>query len=426
MRLVYKITLTFIFPLAVTLGLWGWLSYRTMEKKILADTDLILRSYSDDIILRFLSGKELPPRFNGVYNTYHIEEITAEETGSEARVEYLEAEAYLRSQEDFASSRIRRQTFRNNEGAWYRLTVSLPTFERDVLVEHVLWWTVVLFFVLMVAIIFIGMIVLGYNMKPLYRLLEWMEEYEPGKPSGSVPSDTDVIEFRRLASTVQLAVDRFEKQYEERKMFIGNVAHELQTPLAVCINRMEMLLDYPSLDEEMAEELVKVHRSLTSLSRMNKSLLMLARIENGQYSQLENIDMTEAIRESIALNEEIYSYKEIRTMVRQETADLYFRMDGQMAAVLVGNLVRNAFRYAPQGSLVEVVINDEGFSVINEGGSPLDKNHVFRRFYQPSGRKEGSTGLGLALASAICTHSGLGIGYEYADGFHRFSVNLKK
>ena len=59
MRLVYKITLTFVFPLAVTLGLWGWLSYRTMEKKILADTDLILRTYSDDIILRFLSGKEL-------------------------------------------------------------------------------------------------------------------------------------------------------------------------------------------------------------------------------------------------------------------------------------------------------------------------------------------------------------------------------
>ena len=65
MRLVYKITLTFAIPLVLTLALWGWLSYRTMEEKIHADTDLILKDYSDDIIIRKLSGKELPESFNG-------------------------------------------------------------------------------------------------------------------------------------------------------------------------------------------------------------------------------------------------------------------------------------------------------------------------------------------------------------------------
>ena len=72
MRLVYKMTLTFVLPLVLTLGLWGWLSYHTMENKIHADTDLILKDYSDNIIMRMLSGKELPERFNGAYNTYYI------------------------------------------------------------------------------------------------------------------------------------------------------------------------------------------------------------------------------------------------------------------------------------------------------------------------------------------------------------------
>ena len=69
MKLVYKIILNLLLPLTLALGAWGWLSYRTMERKIHADTDLILKDYSDGIITRYLSGEELPERFNGVYNT---------------------------------------------------------------------------------------------------------------------------------------------------------------------------------------------------------------------------------------------------------------------------------------------------------------------------------------------------------------------
>ena len=69
MKLVYKIILTLLVPLTLTIGIWGWFSFRTMSKKIHADTDLILRDYSNNIIMRLLSGKELPERFNGAYNT---------------------------------------------------------------------------------------------------------------------------------------------------------------------------------------------------------------------------------------------------------------------------------------------------------------------------------------------------------------------
>lgn len=98
MKLVYKILLSFIVPLVVTLGLWGWLSYSTMSRKIHADTDLILKDYTENIILRKLSGHEMPERFNGVYNTYYIHQVSAEYAAENPQAVYDEAESYLKSQ----------------------------------------------------------------------------------------------------------------------------------------------------------------------------------------------------------------------------------------------------------------------------------------------------------------------------------------
>ena len=424
MKLLYKITLTLLVPLSLTIGIWGWLSYRTMSKKIHADTDLILKSYSSDIIMRLLSGKELPERFNGAYNTYYIQSLTPEEAAESPAVEYGEAEAFLKSQEDFASSRIRSQIFQDNEGNFRKITVSLPTFEQDMLIEHVFWWTMLLFIVLLASVLAIGLVLLNYNMKPLYRLLDWIDRYEPGVQGSKVPSDTDIVEFRKLASAIEHAVTRFETQYEERKIFIGNASHELQTPLAVCSNRIEMMLEHPDMTEALAEEMIKVHRSLSGLIRLNKTLLLLSKIENGQFPQTADVDMNALAKESIELHQEIYDHKNIAAEIDGEDRFVH-RIDEQMASVLIGNLVKNAFLYTPSGGTINVTMSKTGFSISNTGNAPLDKDKVFRRFYQPSGRKEGATGLGLALAYSVCMNNGVDITYEFINDRHIFSIILK-
>jgi signal transduction histidine kinase len=424
MKLLYKITLTLLVPLSLTIGIWGWLSYRTMSKKIHADTDLILKSYSSDIIMRLLSGKELPERFNGAYNTYYIQSLTPEEAAESPAVEYGEAEAFLKSQEDFASSRIRSQIFQDNEGNFRKITVSLPTFEQDMLIEHVFWWTMLLFIVLLASVLAIGLVLLNYNMKPLYRLLDWIDRYEPGVQGSKVPSDTDIVEFRKLASAIEHAVTRFETQYEERKIFIGNASHELQTPLAVCSNRIEMMLEHPDMTEALAEEMIKVHRSLSGLIRLNKTLLLLSKIENGQFPQTADVDMNALAKESIELHQEIYDHKNIAAEIDGEDRFVH-RIDEQMASVLIGNLVKNAFLYTPSGGTINVTMWKTGFSISNTGNAPLDKDKVFRRFYQPSGRKEGATGLGLALAYSVCMNNGMDITYDFINDRHIFSIILR-
>ena len=412
-------------PLVITLALWGWLSYRTMSGRIHKDTDMILKDYSDQIVSRKLSGQEMPDRFNGAYNTYYIKEVTPEYAADNPSPYYGEAEAYIRSQEDFASSRIRRQVFSDNAGNYYEITVSLPVFEQETLVEHVLWWTGVLFFILLITLLVIGLIVIDYNLKPFKALMKWMDDYVPGHPSDTVPADTDVLEFRKLAETVRKAVARFENEYEERKIFIGNASHELQTPLAVCGNRLEMLLDRPDLNEEIAEEMVKLHRSLQHLIRLNKTLLLLSRIENDQFPPMDEVDMTSVLKDSLGLNEEIYAHKSINSSIDVQ-GTFVCRINEQMASMLVGNLVKNAFVHSAPGSEIKVSVSADGFAVRNHGDAPLDKSRVFHRFYLPGGRREGSTGLGLALAYSVCERSGLSLTYDFEENHHIFSVILKK
>ena len=102
-----------------------------------------------------------------------------------------------------------------------------------------------------------------------------------------------------------------------------------------------------------------------------------------------------------------------------------FSINEQMASVLVNNLVKNAFVHATYNGTVDIEINERGFTVRNSGDAPLDRSKIFTRFYQPGGRKEGSTGLGLALAYSVCERNGLALSYDFKENRHIFHVILK-
>ena len=86
-----------------------------------------------------------------------------------------------------------------------------------------------------------------------------------------------------MSVATQNAADRIEKQYELQNQFIGNASHELQTPLAVCSGKIEMMLDSDEeLSAQQAEDLMQVHRKLQGMIRLNKTLLLMTKIDNGQ------------------------------------------------------------------------------------------------------------------------------------------------
>ena len=116
---------------------------------------------------------------------------------------------------------------------------------------------------------------------------------------------------------------------------------------------------------------------------------------------------------------EVYQYREIITSVEEEGI-FYLTINETLAVVLLTNLLKNAFVHNMDGGHIRIVITPHSVMFCNTGAAqPLDARRIFERFYQGK-KKEGSTGLGLAIADTICKMQALRLCYEYKSGEHCF------
>ena len=99
--------------------------------------------------------------------------------------------------------------------------------------------------------------------------------------------------------------------FEQQKQFIGNASHEMQTPLAICRNRLEMLMEDENLSESQLEELMKTHQTLEHITKLNKSLLLLSKIENGQFTDTTQVEVNKLLRQYLEDYKEVYQYREM-------------------------------------------------------------------------------------------------------------------
>ena len=423
MKLIYRILLRLSLALLAVLTIWTVFFYFTMIDEINDEVDDALEDYSETIIIRSLAGKELPSKNDGSNNSYSIRPITREEARQYPAIEYYDADIYIKEKEETEPARVLRTIFADKDDNYFLLEVSTPSFEKEDLREAVANWILFLYIVLLVTLLTVCIWVFYRSLRPLYTLLNWLDSYLPGKQHGPVPNDTRIPEFRRLNEAAAQAVERSEQLFKQQKQFIGNASHELQTPLAVCNNRIEWLLDNTELTEEQMEELFKTKHTLNYIVRLNKSLLFLSRIDNGQFTDSRPVEINSIVKRLLDDYKEIFSHYEAQISL-EEQGRLTITMNETLAEALVSNLLKNAFIHNKEQGHVRVTIQTNSLTLANTGQTePLDSEHIFERFYQGSKKKE-STGLGLAIAEAICRQYGLHISYRYQNKEHIFRLQF--
>ena len=259
-------------------------------------------------------------------------------------------------------------------------------------------------------------------MRPLYILLHWMDEYQTGKNNTPLRNNTKITEFQKLNDAVVRYTERTEQIFEQQKQFIGNASHEIQTPLAICRNRLEMLMEDDSLSEKQLEELIKTHQTLEYITKLNKSLLLLTKIDNKQFSDTKNLELNTHLKQYIEDYKEVYQYKNIQVNI-EETGHFYINMNESLATVLLTNLLKNAFVHNIDEGIIQIIITTDSIIFKNTGiKHPLDREHIFERFYQGN-KKEGSTGLGLAIVDSICQLQHLKLQYSFEEEKHCFKIS---
>lgn len=418
MKLIYKVTIRLSLALLPIMLLWATIFYFSMVNEITDEADDSLEDYAELIVMRTLTGRELPSIGDGTNNTYTIE-LLPDTTLHTASMTYEDRQVYIPEKRETEPARVLTMVFLDSQDRAYRLTVSTPTFEREDLLESMLLHLILLYVILVITIMTVTALVFNYSMKPLYRLLSWLDGYNLGNGVDDLPMCTHITEFKKLTESARSTIERAEKYYERQKQFIGNASHELQTPLAVLGTRIEWMIDNTQLTEEQFAELTKMRQSLHRLSRLNRTLLLISKIENAQFNAKEDVELTELIGNELEVYEEIYADKGI-TCTKSMPQSFVVRMDGSLATTMVTNLLKNAFLHTEEGGEIRVSVSGNRLVIANSGKETLDPEQIFNRFYTSG--KSGSTGLGLALVKSIAGFYKFNLNYSFRDGMHCFTV----
>ena len=423
MKLFYRVLVHLMAAVVVVLSGWAVVFYWAMMDEITDEVDDSLEDYSELIMIRSLAGKELPSSDNGSNNQYFLKEVDAEYARSREAICYRDSMIYISEKGETEPARILTTFFKNKDNQYFELSVYTPTFERRDLREAIFHWLIGLFVSLLIAILIINIWVFRRSMKPFYQLLEWLDRFRLGKKNEPLHLDTYTTEFRKLNEAVVRYTSHSEDVFEKQKQFIGNASHELQTPLAICQNRLEMLMEDETLGEQSMGEIVKTYQTLEYVSKLNKSLLFLSKIDNSQFAEEEKVNLNEVLKRYLEDYQEVYAYRKIRLLV-DEKGSFRLDMNETLATVLVTNLLKNAYIHNVEGGEIRIELDDAVIRFGNTGNpEELDDKRIFEHFYQGNKKKEGSTGLGLAIVAAICRQSRLRIRYHFTKGMHWFELH---
>ena len=424
MKLLYRIIIRISLVLTFVLGIWAVFFYFAIIDEVNDEVDDSLEDYSEAIIIRALAGEELPSKDNGSNNQYYLCRVSEMYAAGRSEICYKDSMVYIADKGETEPARILTSIFRDNDGQHYELTVSTPTIEKDDLKDSILGWIVFLYVILLFIIILICAWVLHKSMRPLYRLLKWMDAYKIGQKNQSLENTTEVTEFRKLNEAAMRYSERSEHLFEQQKQFIGNASHEMQTPLAICRNRLEMLMEDDTLSEKQLEELAKTHQTLEHITKLNKTLLLLSKIDNGQFADTTEVNLNAVLMQYVEDYKEVYAYRDIKLDIEQK-GTFRVMMNESLSVVLLTNLLKNAYIHNVDGGHIRVEITDHSICFCNSGvQEALNEERIFERFYQGN-KKEGSTGLGLAIVDSICRLQQLRLSYHFENGEHCFRIEKR-
>lgn len=258
--------------------------------------------------------------------------------------------------------------------------------------------------------------------KVFYNTVDRIQNYNVRSGKNLELEDSEIKEFDDLNRGLTLMTDRIEKDYLNVKEYTENASHEFQTPLAIINSKMENLLQDESMSEKQLLAIAEAYEASNRLSRINKTLLLLTRIENLQYPEKEQVKLHEIIDYQLKAVEDLIDAKQIELI--KEMKNVQVLMNPYLADVLFLNLLKNAITHNIEGGKIQIKLNSSGFSVSNSGNmQAIDKDRLFKRFNKSS-KSPDSTGLGLAIAHKICEVNNFNISYSFDNELHKFKVKF--
>lgn len=311
-----------------------------------------------------------------------------------------------------------------SNGKPYEVTLLLSKYETEDLMELVFYFMLAFFAFIVLILFYLNRKLSASIWTPFYKTLDKIDALKMDSKNTVTFEDTDVYEFEQLNLTLRVMMQKMQSDFNNLKEFTENASHEIQTPIAIIKTKLENVLQDKTLDTHLHEQIRVVYESASRLSKLNEALLLLSKIENQQFPDSKETDLSDLVNQRLEYIEELVEFKKIE-IIRDFQQPFITVMNGYLAEILINNLLGNAVRHNVEGGQITIVSSHDRL-VISNTGKPLTvpAEKLFLRFAKQNAGNE-STGLGLAIANEICTVSGLTLQYKYEEGMHRLSVTKR-
>jgi two-component system OmpR family sensor kinase len=312
-------------------------------------------------------------------------------------------------------------TLHNNN---YELTLRKSLIEKDDLISNVVYVMLAAFAGLLLFVLLSNWLISKSVWQPFYRSLGKIQRLQLNKLETIIFDRTATHEFNQLNTALNNMTTRIHQDYTSIKELTEDAAHEMQTPLAIAQSKLELLLQDDSLSETQLNGIMTSYEELQRLSRLNHSLLLLAKIENQQYPVTEQPDLCTAVEKYLLLFEELIREKNLR-IHKEMTNRAPWPLHPALTDILVSNLLGNAIKYNyPQGS-IHIRITSNTFSISNSSHLPeIPADMLFQRFKKHNIGYTNSNGLGLAIVKKIADSYHLQLTYNHEQDIHTFTVKI--
>ncbi len=366
MKLLNQSLLYVSIAMLFIIGIWSLVFYVNLKDEIRDSIDDGLDNNRLLILQKIKSDSTLfnQNEFGG--NNFKINPIH-KPLALKAKDIYKDTLMYRLNEDDLEPVRILHTVF-EQQNNYYKLTIISSLVEEDDLIEDSLWSVIWLFLILVISIIIINNIVLRKIWYSFYNILEQIKTFRLDKDSPAINAKTNTKEFKELQNASNILITQSKNAYISQKQFTENASHELQTPIAIIINKLELLLESEYLKEKDAKTISEVLNISGRLKKLNNSLLLLAKIENKQFLEQKYISVNQISKEFLSDLQEFAEFKKIDIIV-EETSDCKVNINNSLAEILISNLIKNAIFHNKENGKIHLNFSENKFTFCNSGNT---------------------------------------------------------
>jgi signal transduction histidine kinase len=307
------------------------------------------------------------------------------------------------------------------KGNAYIATVAKSLEGTDDLTMSILLISLATIFVILITSLVINRVLLKRLWQPFYSSLDILKNFRVDKKQSLSFAPTQIDEFAFMNETIQKTTNQAQQEYSLLKEFTENASHEMQTPLAIIRSKLDLLIQDENFSEEQSKTMQSAYSAIEKLSRLNQSLLLLAKIENNQYAETSDINLKDKITEKLTAFHELWQNQGIS--VTSSLKDAKVNLNTELADILLNNLFSNATRHNFPSGFINIDLGEKRLAISNSSNEKvLNSKQMFLRFFSQD-KKSVYNGLGLSIIKQICDVSGFNITYSFTEGQHCFILS---